>query len=283
MNKHSSNQFQTRACRVTVILLLATAVFFTAFIVQNPPQPWGRAPSTNSPPPTPSAAERFTTLPPGSTLPSETACASRVRRSSWEPRPDNYTANHSIPTAQQIAGLASWGDPKQDSILRQITGSFTGTTDEILQWAACKWGVDEDIIRAEAVAETHWLQSGLGDWTTDRGLCPPGIWNGRGCYQSYGILQIKYIYSSTEWPMSRDDTAFSAEYAYALIRDCYEGWVSYLYNDIPLPGYPRYHASDLWGCIGRAYSGKWYDQDAIQYINIVKTHLANKIWLQPGF
>ena len=32
-----------------------------------------------------------------------------------------------------------------------MTGNFVGSTDEIIQWAAWKWGVDEDVIRAVAV------------------------------------------------------------------------------------------------------------------------------------
>jgi len=245
-----------------------------------------------TPPSTPSDTKRFTTLPLGATLPSETECASRVRRSSWEPRPDNYAANHRVPTSQQIAGLQAFGpplyDPKADTLRKQITGNFTGTTDEILQWVACKWGIDEDIIRAEAVKESHWHQSQLGDSTNDQSLCPlgtgySGAWNGTGCYQSYSILGIKYIYNKSAWPMSRDDTAFSTEYTYGIIRTCYEGWATYLYERPPLPGYPSYHAGDIWGCIGRWYSGNWYDQGALDYIQDVKTILINKEWLQPGF
>lgn len=57
------------------------------------------------------------------------------------------------------------------------------------------------------MVELYWHQSQQGDLTTDRSLCPPGTWSGNNCYQSYGILQDKYIYSKGEWPMSRDDTA----------------------------------------------------------------------------
>jgi hypothetical protein len=196
--------------------------------------------------------------------------------------------NHRVPTAQQIAQLTLWGpdigvDPRADELRKQITGDFAGTTDEILQWVACKWGINEDIVRAEAVTESYWHQNQLGDWTTDRSLCPPGTWDGSGCYQSYGILQLKFYYFQSAWPMSRDDTAFNAEYVYGVIRNCYEGWTTYLYDRVPVAGYPRYHAGDLWGCIGRWYSGGWYDQDAITYINKVKEHLANKDWSQPGF
>jgi hypothetical protein len=276
-----------RWSRVTLLFLLVTTVSLTSYIAYRPNSLWKRLTYT-SPPPAPSARVRFTTLPPGAPLPSESECASRVRRNAWEPRPDNYTANHRIPSAQQIAGLAPWDadigqDPKADTLRRQITGNFTGTTDEIFQWVACKWGIDEDIVRAEAVAESSWYQSQEGDQTSDRSLCPPGTWNGTYCYQSYGILQIKYFYFKTAWPMSRYDTAFNAEYVYGIIRACYEGWTTYLSDRTPLPGYPRYHAGDVWGCIGRWFSGSWYDQEAINYINSVKTYLANETWQQVGF
>ncbi len=234
------------------------------------------------------ATTRFTTLPPGATLPSETTCASRVHRSAWEPRPDNALANHRVPAAQQIAALSPWGpaiglDSKADTLRKQITGNFTGTTDEIIQWAACKRGFDVDIVRAQAVKESEWHQSHRGDWTTDRNLCPPGTWNGTGCFQSYGILQIKYIYNSTAWPMSRDDTAFNIDYMYGYIRACYEGWTNYFHDRSPIPGHPGYRAGDLWGCIGAWYSGSWYDKDAIRYINTVKTNLVNKVWQKLRF
>lgn len=228
------------------------------------------------------------TLPPGSPLPSEATCAARVHRSSFEPRPDNRTANSSVPTAAQIAALGPWGssiglDAKADGLRKQITGNFTGTTDEILQWVACKWGFDSNIVRAEAVVESYWHQSQLGDYTTNQQYCPPGTWNGSGCYQSYGILQIKWYYFQDAWPMARANTAFSAEYVYAMLRACYEGWTTYLNDATPLPGYSKYHAGDIWGCLGRWYSGSWYTQGAVDYIAKVKNAMAQKTWLSPNF
>lgn len=259
-------------------------------------QPSATATSSASPTSSPTATAQATattpassgTLPPGSALPSEATCAARVQRSAWEPRPDNTAANNRVPTAAQIAGIGPWGpatgfDPKADSLRKQMTGNFTGTTDEILQWVACKWGIDPNIVRAEAVVESYWHQSQLGDWTSDKSYCPPGTWNGSGCYQSYGILQIKLYYFQEAWPMSRDDTAFNAEYVYGVLRACYEGWETYLSSGTPLPGYPRYHAGDIWGCIGRWYSGWWYTQGAVDYINKVKAALAQQTWRTPGF
>src|SRR5260370_39654344 len=162
---------------------------------------------TATPAPPQARAGAFTTLPPGAQLPSEAECAAHVRRSSWEPRPGNSVANHTVPTAQQIAGLVLWEpdngqDAKVNALGRQITGNFTGTTDEILQWVACKWGINVNIVRAQAVVESHWHQNDRGDQTNDARLCPPGTWNGTSCYQSYGLLQIKYVDNKTVWPMS---------------------------------------------------------------------------------
>ena len=174
-------------------------------------------------------------------------------------------------------------DSNSDSLRKQITGNYTGTTDEILQWVACKWGIDANIVRAEAVTESTWHQSQLGDYTTDQSLCPPGTWNGSSCYQSYGILQIKYTYFKTEWPMSKQDTAFNAEFVYGWIRNCFEGWADYLYGQTPSSGYPGYHAGDIWGCLGFWFSGGWYTSGAINYINTTMQHYQQKPWLQGGF
>lgn len=271
------------------ILLLLIIVLVTVLITRRPHALWRMVASVYMPPPPESSiAGGFVTLPPGAALPGEKECAARVHLSSWEPRPDNMTANQSVPTAQQIAQLAPWGpamgdDAKADALRKQISGNFTGTTNEIIQWVACKWGIDENIVRAEAIAESSWHQSQQGDYTTDHSYCPPGTWDGSGCYQSYGILQLKWYYFQDTWPMSRDDTAFNAEYVYGVIRACYDGWTTYLADYPPVAGYPPYHAGDIWGCLGRWYSGRWYDQGAIHYINTVKSDLAQKDWLQPGF
>jgi autotransporter family porin len=101
-----------------------------------------------------------------------------VLNPSFEPRPDNYPANETVPTAAQLSqvGTLSFLDSHGNGLLAKATGNYTGTTDEILQWAANKWGFDPDITRANAVTETHWHQYDIGD-----------IGNG----VSLGILQVK--------------------------------------------------------------------------------------------
>ena len=105
----------------------------------------------------------FGTLPPGAPLPGEAACAREVARDPWEPRPDNRVANQTNPFTQGFrlrdSYLGSYGPGYED----RVTGNFTGTTDEIIRWGACKWGFDENTVRAQAVVESFWRQSTRGD------------------------------------------------------------------------------------------------------------------------
>ena len=158
----------------------------------------------------------FSTLPPGSALPSGDECAARVRRSTWEPRPANYTANHT--TGTTIAPIAEFNA----TYTGRVNGSFIGTTDEILQWGACKWGLDEDIVRARAVTESNWHQQAQGDYTTDAASCGK-FGKAAPCYQSYGILQIKASVHTGTYPTSEQSTSFNVDYSLAWQRACFEG------------------------------------------------------------
>src|SRR5262249_47605141 len=98
----------------------------------------------------PPAGGYFSTLPPGSPFPSDAECAARVHHSTWEPRPENNTANHTAPTNPgALANFSQWNGTWNTTYKPRIDGSFQGTTDEIIQWAACKWGWSDDVIRAE--------------------------------------------------------------------------------------------------------------------------------------
>ncbi|MEO7020953.1 MAG: hypothetical protein ABI234_12435 [Ktedonobacteraceae bacterium] len=289
MPTYKKNFWKRSLLLLAILFLLIAGGISAVSITHRPHTLWTMLASLYIKPPSAAAISGgFTTLPPGATLPSEQNCTSRIHRFSWEPRTDNNKANQSVPTKEQIALLTPWDktigvDPQANTLLQQITGNFTGTTNEIFQWAACKWGMDENIVRAVAIVETNWNQNKQSDYATNQSYCPSGTWDGKGCYQSYGLLQLKYRYFGGTWSMSRDDTAFNVEYALGVIRTCFEGWTTYLNNRTPLAGYPHYQAGDLWGCVGRWYSGSWYNQGSITYIQKVKTALANQDWLQPGF
>jgi hypothetical protein len=219
------------------------------------------------------SVREFQTLPPGSRLPLARDCAARVRRSDWEPRPQNATANHTM--GRSGAKIDGADAAFNASYASRIDGSFTGTTDEIIQWGACKWGFNEDLTRARAVQESSWQQSQLGDQTESAAACAT-IGQTAPCWQSYGLLQVKGTVHEDTYPLAKDSTAYNVDYALAWLRACYEGAFGHWLDN-------GYRAGDEWGCVGAWYSGNWYDSGAKRYIEGVKQHLAKRDWAGPRF
>ncbi|HEX4407105.1 MAG TPA: hypothetical protein VH560_19835 [Polyangia bacterium] len=234
---------------------------------------------------------QFRTRAAGAALPDDATCAALVRPTP-EARPGNAAANLVVPTAAQLAGLSPWNsenayDNRALALEARITGAFTGTTDEILQWVACKWGFDEDDVRAEAVESSRWTQTLDTDWTTEpTSECPPdadtrAVAGGTQCAQTYGMYQVVWQYHKSAWPMYRDSTPFHVDYVYALRRACYEGWDT---SQIArATSSPPFTVGDEWGCMGAHFSGGWYDAGAMRYIAAVKGQLADRAWTGPGF
>jgi autotransporter family porin len=198
----------------------------------------------------------------------------------------NATYNATTGNQQLGADIFAGDDARALTQIRpRVNGNFVGSTDEILQWAACKWGIDEDIVRAQAATESYWQQTAKGDWTTDSSICAPGHGlgvDGRAgqCPESWGILQNRYTYEKSAWPGIASSTTFNADTAYAIWRTCYEGYEGWL-NDVE-QGQP-YASGDVWGCVGRWFAGRWHTQPAEEYVGRVQANLNNRIWEQPSF
>lgn len=228
----------------------------------------------------------FHTLPPGAKLPSGAECAREIHASEGtETRPVNAQFNRTVGQHVQPSFFPSGDSPQVAELAPLITGEFTGTTQQILQWAACKWGIDQDVVFAQAAVESWWQQSELGDWTTNANLCPPGYGIGADgnpgeCPQSYGILQNRYSTEKSAWPGIGDSTAMNADATYAIWRSCYDGYEIWLNN--AAEGQP-YHAGDLWGCVGRWFTGNWYTPEADTYIDLIKKFISERIWRQAYF
>jgi hypothetical protein len=274
----------------------------------------------------PPAAGYFPTLvAPGhvSALPRSGACARAVHRSTWEPRPDNDAANHVLvdPTSvhnsfatRPRSGSGTY-DSRWDSwLLPRVDGQFSGTTDEIIQWAACKWGLPDNYLRAEADTESTWFQYetypsgrcvdtyGCGDWFSSEpyaarkpyctGLATVGGYDYQGdygdglCPKTFSIAGIMSWWNPSwgfNWagnqngtfPFTRDSTAMALDYMASQIRGCYEGWQWELGTG--------YHAGDLWGCAGAWFSGGWHDSGANTYISHVQANENAEPWLTASF
>jgi hypothetical protein len=191
---------------------------------------------------------------------SDAAAAALVHRAPWEPRPDNAAANHSVPTAADLVYFRAHSDMVYKD---QVTGAFTGTTDEIIQWAAYKHGLDPNLLRAVAAVESWWHMSTNGDGG-----------------DSFGLFQMRRPYHCCDF-LAANDTAFNADYYGAIIRAYYDGREGWL-NTVSGNG-TRYRAGDLWGSVGAWFSGRWHDPGAERYVRKVKQYLYEQIWRQPGF
>src|SRR5215472_16266702 len=91
--------------------------------------------------------------------------------------------------------LANDAPAADRKIVPRVNGNFTGTTREILRWVACKWGISQTIVFAQAAVESWWRQTTQGDFGSDTSACPPGHRNlnkAGQCAQSWGILQNRY-------------------------------------------------------------------------------------------
>lgn len=156
--------------------------------------------------------------------------------------------NQTKPNAAQLAYYASDGyhstemDPPY-TWMKMVDGQYTGTTEMIIRWAACKWGIDEDMIRAQAMAEhSSWVQwNAAGDKRDSIKQCQAGnnvrhnstnLWGyliANACYQSWSIWQNKVVYRSpnigawTTWPAMNESTAFAADFRYGFQRSCMNG------------------------------------------------------------
>ena len=230
------------------------------------------APTTTTTTTTPPTG-RFVTLPPGSPLPSDAQCAARVRPAA-EIRPQNATQN-------ATRGVVT----NQPGLLARVTGNFTGTTDEIIQWGACKWGLDEDIVRAQTAKESWWTQRAGGDLTSDPSRCAPG--HGIGvdghpgqCPESFGVQQVRYPYWGWAFPSAITSTAYNLDVALAARRSCFEGYETWL-NQFERGR--NYAGGDLWGCVGLWFSGRWYTPESTSYIAEVQSYLAQRIWTTKPF
>jgi autotransporter family porin len=225
----------------------------------------------------------FRTLPPGATLPSGAYCAKLVNSS---PEPEDRSGNKAYnsrkghPVGAKFRGA---DDPAARKLAKRINGDFTGTTIDILRWAACKWGINQDIVFAQAAVESWWQQDTLGGWTTDSANCPPRNKLGKDgkpgqCPVTWGILQNTY--GPSGWPAIARSTAMNADAAYAIWRSCYDGYETSLST---MPSGGQYHKGDVWGCVGAWFSGHWLDPPALGYIAQVKAYLRQKIWLTQDF
>jgi chitodextrinase len=271
------------------VSLASTAVSSTPAAPSTPPPP---PPVGGSPPPPITAwvASNSVSFAP---LSDQAAAADVIPTP--ENRPGNTPTNNYMPTSAQLHAFYTTINSNGQTVVAAnpydqfVTGHYTGTTDEIIQWGAWKWGIPEDWLRAEYVQESRWNQSQLGDIATVSSsvynLYPPQSRAGNNqVYESLGITQVKWIPdgsvgAGTE-PLRWESTAFNVDYQCAQLR---------FYFDNPRGlrsawGDPSYSAGNGWESLGGWFEPyPWLNSGQANYISQVQGHLAARTWAQPGF
>jgi autotransporter family porin len=233
--------------------------------------------SADGPAPPVGGYAAFRLLPVGARLPSAQFCADEVRAryaTGWEPRAaTNRVANHTVPhPAPRLGVLPDFDETanRDRQWAPRIDGDFRGTTEQIILWAACKWGLDDEWLRAQAVVESFWNQRTAGDYTATRRHCPRdavGKANHR-CAESYGLLQNKYRFNRSAYPAFRTSTAYQLDFSGFKLRACFDGHK-----------YISHGAKGDWrGCLGNWYSGEWHDRLGDEYVGWVVHAMAQHIW-----
>jgi Transglycosylase SLT domain len=193
---------------------------------------------------------------------SDAQAAALVKRSP-ESRPDNAADNRRVPSGSQIAYFRAHDDSMPASYLEKVDGNYTGSTDQIIQWAAYKWGLDPELLRAVASVESWWHMYTVGDEGN-----------------AFGLFQIDARYHCCQ-DLAEEDSAFNADYYGAIIRSYYDGTQTWL-NTVSGNG-RRYRAGDLWDSVGYWASGRWDVATGWEYVDKVKADLGAQVWRQPNF
>ena len=185
---------------------------------------------------------------------------SRLRAAPGEPRRDPRHAHGRRSCARS-------GRSRRCPYARYVTGHFTGTTDEVIQWAARKWGLKPDLLRAVATVESWWRMSTVGD-------------NG----DSFGLFQVRRPFHCTEpvCEQFRDDAALNADYYGGILRSYYDGKQRWL-NTVSGENGKRYRRGDLWASVGAWFSGRWWNAAARGYVREVKRRLKARTWRARAF
>jgi len=208
-------------------------------------------------------------------------------------------ANDYVPTAAQIRryrdSRTSLGEPllQFNPYARYVDGRDgmrDPSTDDLIQWAAHKWGIPENWLRAEYVVESYWNQFNLGDDTRVSSrwyhLYPyqSRIPHTSNVYQSLGITQVRWAPDGSlgagAEPLRWESTAFNVDVQAATIR---------FYYDNPSGarsawGDATYAPCEKWPSLGGWYQPyPWGNAGQASYIKTVRGDLNGRDWVSSSF
>ena len=209
------------------------------------------------------------------------------------------SVNSYVPTAAQLRAFHASKVKGGDSLAQfnpylkyvdGLDGLRSPSTDDLIQWAAHKWGIPENWLRAEFSLESSWNQFMLGDEASvsqswyRRYPVQARLPGGSSVFTSMGITQVKWIPdgsigAGTE-PLRWESTAFNLDYQASILR---------FYYDNPAGtrsswGDRSYAPCQAWRSVGGWYQPyPWGNSGQASYVANVQHRLSEKIWTEPSF
>ena len=211
------------------------------------------------------------------------ACVSR----SGENRSQNRAQNARAPTRAELEAFRTAQDSagrtpgEYNPNFARVTGAAPGyglrSTDDLIEWAAYKWGVPEDLVRGQMFQESGWsmLQKGdRRDWPMPvaQWYPAPAVIDENSVWESLGIAQIRWRHTvpwnpGVEWLRWRS-TAFALDYSQALVRYYFDGYCHWCGGG--------YAAGDPDGAYRTYVSGSWTQGQS--YADGVRRYAMSKPW-----
>jgi hypothetical protein len=227
-----------------------------------------------------------------------------------ETRPDNDkpysingvrypSANSYVPSQDQLAKFRSAKTSLKQPILqlnpylRYVDGRdglHDPSTDDLIQWAAHKWGIPENWLKAEFVLESSWNSFMRGDLApvsaADYHKYPPQsrVPGTDEVYRSLGITQIMWDPEGDEGagtePLRWLSTAFNLDFQAAMVRYFYDNPL----NARKAWGDASYKPCQKWNSIGAWFHPyPWGNSGQADYAKTVQHNLATTAWRSSSF
>lgn len=205
--------------------------------------------------------------------------------------PENKAANEYVPSEAELAAFHQAERPTGWIYSAYVTGRpglVKPTTDELIQWAAAKWGIPTEWLRALCYGESNWRQSHVTDqrrvpksWYT---LYPPQARiagsNEEEVYESMGITSLKWTPEGQEppgtEPLRWKSTAFNLDFLGSQLRYYYNGLATWIKDG--------YRAGEAWNSVAAWFEPTpWKGSQQAWYIAYLQRILREKPWLSVNF
>lgn len=208
-----------------------------------------------------------------------------------EQLPENTQANDYVPSNAQLAAFHKAERGSGWIYSADVTGRpglKHPTTDELIQWAAAKWGIPTEVLRALCYGESGWRQSHVTDarrvpkaWYR---LYPPQARiagsNEEEVYESMGITSLKWTPEGLQppgtEPLRWKSTAFNLDFLGSQLRYYYNGLATWIKGG--------YEAGDAWNSVGAWFEPTpWNGSQQAWYISYLQRIMSEKPWLSASF